>query len=52
MRGLLAAVLQNNKVKVRVNSLVPGLFASQLTTDANGKFYGVMEDQFSKIAAG
>jgi NAD(P)-dependent dehydrogenase (short-subunit alcohol dehydrogenase family) len=47
MTQLLAATL--SPLKIRVNSVVPGLFKSQLTTDANGELYGVMQDQVKNI---
>jgi NAD(P)-dependent dehydrogenase (short-subunit alcohol dehydrogenase family) len=47
MTQLLAATL--SPFKIRVNSVCPGLFKSQLTTDATGELYSVMSDQIKNI---
>lgn len=36
----------------KVNAIVPGLFPSQLTTDANGDFWAPMQDSIANIPKG
>jgi NAD(P)-dependent dehydrogenase (short-subunit alcohol dehydrogenase family) len=50
MRGLLASAFRD--LGIRVNTITPGLFPSQLTTDANGELYSVMKEQEKNIPKG
>ncbi|KAI9638934.1 uncharacterized protein MKK02DRAFT_35820 [Dioszegia hungarica] len=47
---LMAAAL--GPLGIRVNSICPGLFPSQLTTDANGEFWAPMQDAIKNIPKG